>query len=160
MVPLWSHNSPAAVLLLPVMALAKFRTLYWFKICALINVVACVTVKIHTVSCGGCLSALCLLTQRGFTLTCHPGSMYELEYRETNKQTNRACTNVSGVPVAPAAVDSGLGMRPTNPTNAVYQEALKRNQQSWLLQEPCSQPALVVTRYAVSKGGLGSRDSG
>ena len=49
--------------------------------------------------------------------------------------------------------DWACAQRLTNPTSAVYQEALKRDRQSWLLQEPCSWSALVVTRYAASKSG-------
>ena len=50
--------------------------------------------------------------------------------------------------------DWACAQRLTNPTSAVYQEALKRDRQSWLLQEPCSWSALVVMRYAASKSGL------
>ena len=50
--------------------------------------------------------------------------------------------------------DWACAQRLTNPTSAVYQEALKRDRQSWLLQEPCSRSALVVMRYAASKSGL------
>ena len=50
--------------------------------------------------------------------------------------------------------DWACAQRLANLMSAVYQEALKRERQSWLLQEPCSRSALVVTRYAASKSGL------
>ena len=41
-----------------------------------------------------------------------------------------------------------------SPSNAVYQEALLRDRQEWILREPCSRSDLVVTAYSDSKCGL------
>ena len=44
--------------------------------------------------------------------------------------------------------------RLTDPSSEVYQSALRRDRQSWLLEEPCLRPDLVVTPYDMSMQGL------
>ena len=42
----------------------------------------------------------------------------------------------------------------TDPSSNEYQTALKQDRQSWLLEEPCLRPDLVVTLYDLSMQGL------
>ena len=44
--------------------------------------------------------------------------------------------------------------RMTDPSSDEYLTALKRDRQSWLLDEPCLRPDLVVTPYDMSMQGL------
>ena len=50
--------------------------------------------------------------------------------------------------------DWACGRRLTGPSSDEYQTALKRDRQSWLLEEPCLRPDLVVTPYDISMQGV------
>ena len=55
-------------------------------------------------------------------------------------------------PAATRAWARAQGIR--NPSSAVCQDAILKDRQEWILQEPCSRSDLVVTGYDKSKSGL------